>query len=105
VAFLSKEPIQDVVALELRARKNASEVLGKLSLGSTPSALRDGLIRTYGDCFRTGDLEGAAHDSCEQVERFLRTTHSEDESIEQKLREISEECSGRFGEGLSAESG
>jgi hypothetical protein len=98
LAFLSRQPNPTYVEREQLAKRRALEIAEELELEPNLSGLRERIIHTYRNGFRSKELERAARHACHQIEEVLETTHFEDGRMREKLSEIARDCSGQMRE-------
>ena len=98
LAFLSRKPNPPFLGREVRARRRALEIMGKLDLEPALSSLRRGVVHVYRKGTRSKALQSAARHTCHQIEDMLKTARFEDNRMRERLSQIATDCSGGFQE-------
>ena len=93
LAFLSRQPNRTCIQRERLARGRALAIVEDLDLEPNFSAMRRGIIHIYREGGRPKALERAARHTCLQIEDALKTGHFKDNRMEERLSQISKECS------------
>ena len=93
LAFLSRQPNRTWIKRERLARRRALAIVEELDMEPNFSVMRQGIIHIYRKVGRPMALERAARHTCLQIEDALKTGHFKDNRMEERLSEISKECS------------
>ncbi|NIQ39864.1 MAG: DUF1122 domain-containing protein [Proteobacteria bacterium] len=96
LGFLSRRPNLASIALEMKGREKALEVLGDLNVPPPLPGLVAEVIRIQQNCLRDGDLEKANRRTCRELGRFTKMPDLRDGNVKGKLFEISKACSERW---------
>ena len=99
LSFLSQNPEQQRMSLDLSARKRALKIMAELNLRQNISPLKKKIIVRYRKVLNSKQASRAAQQTCQLIKKTVRTSHFKDKQMKENLYEISKNCLESFKRG------